>query len=455
MSCPSILLLPTAVPSSPICTAPQSNPHRMMEGAVGISSDNLVQMLSRSDGESTLVLDCRPFMAYNQGHVMDAVNVHCPPILKRRSGGFVALENIVPCCHKRERLLRGCFTNVVVYDRRTEDLTRAITDTDSNLYSVLKSLLQQVDLDRVFYLIGGYEAFSEECPLLCATHEFTPRSHVRSESRTSAQNDKPVEILPHLLLGNMVPSSCRERLQALGVTALVNVSTSCANHFEADFRYLNIPVNDSASADLAVWFSTANEFIDSVQRDGGRVLVHCHAGRSRSVTICLAYLMRTYNWTLDAAYEHVRARRDIIDPNLNFMRQLQDYRRRLDNTASSVSSSAAAITAASSAMATSLSSASMDSEVSSVSPTPAPLPPTPEPVFQFPGAAMTTSNSRTFSVTRKSSQSDSVNDVSMTPEVPSPLASATDIQCYFTFSTNGFTFPKAALSAMAPLTWPS
>ncbi|PVD30606.1 hypothetical protein C0Q70_09879 [Pomacea canaliculata] len=59
-------------------------------------------MLSCSDSH-TLILDCRPFMAFNKGHIVGAINVHCPPILKRRSGGFVALENIVPCAEKREK----------------------------------------------------------------------------------------------------------------------------------------------------------------------------------------------------------------------------------------------------------------------------------------------------------------------------------------------------------------
>ena len=60
------------------------------------------------------------------------------------------------------------------------------------------------------------------------------------------------------------------------------------------------------------------------------MLVHCRAGRSRSATICLAYLMSSLNLSFDDAFDHVRSRRHVIDPNLNFMRQLQDYRRRLD-----------------------------------------------------------------------------------------------------------------------------
>ncbi|PVD30608.1 hypothetical protein C0Q70_09881 [Pomacea canaliculata] len=180
-------------------------------------------------------------------------------------------------------------------------------------------------------MISGYDALCDECPLLCATQQFSPLSGTRSlEDQSHSDDDEPVEILPYLYLGNVHHSSCRQLLQRLGVTALLNVSTSCANHFPSLFQYLTIPVNDSASEDLATWFSTANDFIDSIKQNGGKVLVHCHAGRSRSATVCLAYLMRTCHLSLDAAYEHVRTRREVIDPNLNFMQQLQDYGHRID-----------------------------------------------------------------------------------------------------------------------------
>ncbi|KAK7089864.1 hypothetical protein V1264_024922 [Littorina saxatilis] len=297
-----------------------------MEGAVGLSADALVSLLSCHD-QCTLVLDCRPFMAYNTGHVVEAVNVHCPPILKRRSGGFVALENIVPDPGQRDRLRCGGYTTVVVYDHATHDLASA--DRDSNLYSVVKSLLQQVDLDTVHYLIGGYDAFSQDCPLLCATPQFSMLSGGRPEVQPALPDDHPVEILPHLYLGSVTHSSNRELLHRLGVTALANVSTSCPNHFRAHFRYLHIPVNDTVNEDLSRWFHTAHSFIDEVRSSGGKVLVHCRAGRSRSATVCIAYLMKTLHLSLEDAFEYVRARRHVVDPNLSFMQQLQAYSQRL------------------------------------------------------------------------------------------------------------------------------
>ena len=55
------------------------------------------------------------------------------------------------------------------------------------------------------------------------------------------------------------------------------------------------------------------------------MLVHCHAGVSRSATVCIAYLMYKNNFTLEKAFDHVRSRRGVISPNLNFMQQLQEF----------------------------------------------------------------------------------------------------------------------------------
>lgn len=78
---------------------------------------------------------------------------------------------------------------------------------------------------------------------------------------------------------------------------------------------------------------------DDVKAKGGRVLVHCRAGVSRSVTICLAYLMFTAKIRLEAAFEHVRSKRSMISPSLNFMRQLEQFEKELDSSISLSTSS--------------------------------------------------------------------------------------------------------------------
>ena len=50
-----------------------------------------------------------------------------------------------------------------------------------------------------------------------------------------------------------------------------------------------IPVQDSEYADILIHLPDACRFIQNAVDDGGRVLVHCHMGISRSATVIAAY----------------------------------------------------------------------------------------------------------------------------------------------------------------------
>lgn len=50
-------------------------------------------------------------------------------------------------------------------------------------------------------------------------------------------------------------------LDTLGITALLNVSSDCPNHFEGHYQYKCIPVEDNHKADISSWFMEAIEYI--------------------------------------------------------------------------------------------------------------------------------------------------------------------------------------------------
>ena len=53
--------------------------------------------------------------------------------------------------------------------------------------------------------------------------------------------------------------------------------------------------------------------------------MHCKAGKSRSVTAVMAYLIHANHWTLSRAYAFVLERRKGISPNIGFVSELMTF----------------------------------------------------------------------------------------------------------------------------------
>ena len=90
-----------------------------------------------------------------------------------------------------------------------------------------------------------------------------------------------------------------------------------------------VSIDDVPGANLGIYFDQLTDKIRRVKERGGRTLVHCVAGVSRSASICIAYLMKYYRMPLLDAYRYVRGRRPVIRPNAGFFSQLIEYERRL------------------------------------------------------------------------------------------------------------------------------
>ena len=72
---------------------------------------------------------------------------------------------------------------------------------------------------------------------------------------------QPTELLPHLFIGDEQNSCNKEILDKIGITAILNVSSSCQSLFTSNYTYKVIPVQDKNNENILVWFAEAIQFI--------------------------------------------------------------------------------------------------------------------------------------------------------------------------------------------------
>ncbi|KAJ3669617.1 hypothetical protein LUZ60_011567 [Juncus effusus] len=148
-------------------------------------------------------------------------------------------------------------------------------------------------------------------------------------ARISKEDKFPCQIEEGLYLGSLGAAMNKDELKKLNITHVLIVARSLGPPFPDEFIYKKIDVLDSPETNLAEYFEECFNFIDEAKAAGGNVLVHCFAGRSRSVTIVVAYLMKKHQMSLGSSLSLVRSKRPLAAPNAGFFRQLDNYEKSL------------------------------------------------------------------------------------------------------------------------------
>jgi atypical dual specificity phosphatase len=120
-------------------------------------------------------------------------------------------------------------------------------------------------------------------------------------------------------------------LKLYGITHLLTVGDKMPACHPDHFTYKIIDIPDRDSIDISKYFDECFQFInDSLQENKeNKVLIHCFAGCSRSVTITAAYLMITNTMSFPEAFEIVRKSRHFVKPNRGFRSKLRGLAKKL------------------------------------------------------------------------------------------------------------------------------
>lgn len=311
--------------------------------------------VAEQEPSDLLLLDTRDISQFNAGCINGSAHICCSGMnLRRLKNGSLKIESLLTCLEDKEKFSLAKESEqvrVIVLDDCSSSPDYLPPD------SIAAMLIKKVARDCKFValLAGGFEEFSHTHSNLCelqspisdmrrpsslvlqlsnialgvkvSDSESLSHSSDEDDSPSEAKELAPFEILPHLYLGCRKVAGNLHRLRATSITRILNVTSSVPNQFEnmGNFKYEQIAVEDSHDVNMLKHLPEAFKFIEEARNFNEKVLVHCHAGMSRSVTVILAYLMKYYHHTLDSAYEFVKNRKPNISPNFSFMGQLLEY----------------------------------------------------------------------------------------------------------------------------------
>ena len=291
-----------------------------------------------------LLIDTRDRIEYEKCHLKGSINCICDSVITVVDAIKKALEN-------RKKLLNS----YIVFCGSDDG---SYTHLNESIREVLLRFSEYVESDPIFGRImsiytldNGFHYFYNkyhQCSTLFELNDALLRDKENRENGSPSNNSEhqdaqlyierklyttmhyPSEIIPDFLyLGDQSKGRNRKVLDHLSITHIVDATgTQYTQEIcqELDLKYMPINVWDDVGSDLSVHFESVNSFISSARASGGRVLVHCRAGVSRSTTLVLAYLMHSKTCpTLRHSLEYVMEQRPFVCPNHGFCSQLRQY----------------------------------------------------------------------------------------------------------------------------------
>lgn len=136
------------------------------------------------------------------------------------------------------------------------------------------------------------ERIAERCEFVHFLHRLqSARSdHVFERNPLYIDRSNPSQLSERIFLAGAATAREHTELRALGITALVNLTPDDYGCAEAGFKMLHLAIDDAVALDPANVARFLAQMIAWEESDE-TVLIHCHAGISRTSAFAIAWLM--------------------------------------------------------------------------------------------------------------------------------------------------------------------
>jgi hypothetical protein len=139
----------------------------------------------------------------------------------------------------------------------------------------------------------------------------------------------PSKLFPNLYISGAVAANSFHVLRNLEITHVLNATEDLfppgdprSEYISENFKsVLRIPLRDEDDEDIEQYFPIAADFIDSMS-ENDKILIHCHAGKSRSCALVISYLILKKKYTLKEAINLVQQARPQAAPNASYINSL-------------------------------------------------------------------------------------------------------------------------------------
>ncbi len=144
------------------------------------------------------------------------------------------------------------------------------------------------------------------------------------------------EILPGLWLGDIKSSLDISFLRDKQIQCIIN----CTDHHPfTDDPMIKIKYRLSVKDNLDInetikLYQSLDDFCDYIKHNivSHNILIHCYAGKQRSPSVVVAYLMKYAKMDLQSSINSVKSKKpDIFEPQVNFESALQLYWQNLNS----------------------------------------------------------------------------------------------------------------------------
>ncbi|KAI1302687.1 hypothetical protein EDD11_005583 [Mortierella claussenii] len=197
-------------------------------------------------------------------------------------------------------------------DSYTNNSSSGFYSNNSNMMAAMMMASQQQHLQQQQQqgYVGQYYNYDDEY----------------SEEGAGDEGEQEIScILPNFLyLGPEIATKDQvQELERLGIKRILNMARECEDLLVANragMEYYKIGVQDHIEADVSAGLLQAVDVIAA--SNDAPIYVHCKAGKSRSVTAIIAYLITQLHWSLNKAYNHVLTQRPCMCPNIGFVTEL-------------------------------------------------------------------------------------------------------------------------------------